>query len=158
MRPPPVVVPIRDWADRLPFKCVAGLLDRQAELPAGAHNGAQCAIAADECRPNGTGMSNQPRANDRWHQCCSSAISSRARASTANASSTYSACRLECQRGSGLAEISSAFGGLALKLSIPAPTAGNCSRASIMGVQSNGMLTSRVITNKIYRRTATPRQ
>jgi hypothetical protein len=49
MRAPPLVVPVRDRADRLPFQGAAGV-DGQTEPSAGAHDGAQGAISARECR------------------------------------------------------------------------------------------------------------
>ena len=40
VRVPGIIVPVRDRAAGLPFKCIGGILETQAEFPAGPHNGA----------------------------------------------------------------------------------------------------------------------
>jgi len=84
---------------------------------------AQKRRAATDC--TGTGMLSQLRAKERRHQRSSSAISSRARASTARASLMYSGRRLVCQAGIGLAMISRIAGGLVPKVITWPSSAGN---------------------------------
>jgi hypothetical protein len=51
MRPLPVVIPIRDWDDRLPFERPIGIVDRQTKLATSTLDGAKRAVAARKTRP-----------------------------------------------------------------------------------------------------------
>jgi hypothetical protein len=51
MHPLPIVIPVSDWDDRLPFERPISIVNWQTKLATSPLDGAECAIAARKTRP-----------------------------------------------------------------------------------------------------------